>query len=85
MRSLNEPRDAGRASGSRGISSILGTTGTSILGGGGGGGSGIGGALSGDAPGIIICAKVALRPPRVETIAQTNRTIISFWVMTDMS
>jgi hypothetical protein len=81
IRSLKEPRED-RACGCRGISSIFGTTGTSIFGDGGGAG---GGGLKGDDPGgIIICAQ-ATSPANAVTTVQTNRAVINFRAMTDMS
>jgi hypothetical protein len=68
----------------RGISSIFGTTGTSIFGGGGGAG---GGGLNGDDPGgIMTWAKAKLPAATAGTITPINRRIwSSFRVMTDMS
>jgi hypothetical protein len=81
IRSLKEPRED-LTRGCRGISSILGTTGTSIFGDGGGAG---GGGLNGDEPGgIIICAQ-ATSPANAVTTVQTNRAVINFRVMTSMS
>jgi hypothetical protein len=84
IRSLKEPCDEGRASGCRGNSSNLGTTGISIFGDGGGAG---GGGLRGDDPGGIITWAKAMSPaPSAGRTAQTtNRTMINFRVMTDMS
>jgi hypothetical protein len=81
IRSLKDGRGEGWAC--RGMSPILGTTGTSIFGEGGGGGSG---GIRGDHPGgMMACAHAVSLAPRAGTIAQTNRTIISFRFMPDMS
>jgi hypothetical protein len=80
MRSLKEGRGEGWAC--RGISSILGTTGTSIFGGGSGGGSG---AIRADDPGGIVWAQATLPAARAGTIAKTNITAIKLRFMPDMS
>jgi hypothetical protein len=84
MRSLKEPRDGDEVARCRGISSILGTTGTSIFGGGGGAG---GGGLSGDDPGgIMVWAEAMLPLKNTVAKAHTSRMAMDRWaIITDMS